>query len=71
MIFNKPGRSYALKFKFYVDGEEIDIVAEYCYLGVVFQPSGLFNKAQDYLYMKATKAKNFLFKMLNPLIGYK
>ncbi len=64
MIFNKPGRSYALKFKFYVDGTEIDIVSEYCYLGVIFQPSGLFNKAQDYLYMKATKAKGFLFKML-------
>ncbi len=64
MIFNKPGRSYALKFKFYVDGTEIDIVSEYCYLGVIFQPSGLFNKAQDYLYMKATKARSFLFKML-------
>ncbi len=64
IVFNKSGRSYSSKYKFSIGTAVLDIVSEYCYLGIIFQPSGLFNKAYLNLYSKATKAKHMLYKML-------
>ena len=39
MIFNKQGATIR-KFKFYFQGQEIEIVKQYTYLGFTFIPSG-------------------------------
>ena len=39
MIFNKKGATIRI-FKFYFQGQEIDIVKQYTYLGFTFIPSG-------------------------------
>ena len=39
MIFNKNGATIRI-FKFYFQGQEIDIVKQYTYLGFTFIPSG-------------------------------
>ena len=39
MIFNKQGAPIR-KFKFYFQGQEIEIVKQYTYLGFTFIPSG-------------------------------
>ena len=56
-MFNKGGRSFRLSYQFDINGQNLDVVDEYCYLGIVFQPSGLFTKAVNYLYSKSIKAK--------------
>ena len=42
MVFNKSGRSYSGKYQFNIGSAILDIVSEYSYLGIIFQPSGLF-----------------------------
>ena len=46
-------------------GHNIEIINDYCYLGIIFTTSGSFNKASDALYDKALKAF-FKFKQLHP-----
>ena len=54
MIFNKRGRID--KYRFTYDNFEIKITNEYCYLGIIFVPSGSFSKAISRLKEKASKA---------------
>jgi len=55
MIFNKGGRKI-LTHKFYIGNEDIEIVSQFCYLGVTMMASGLFNVNCVRLREKATKA---------------
>jgi exonuclease III len=55
MIFNKSGR--VLKnFKFNYGDVSLQLTDEYCYLGIIFVPSGSFSKALERLKDKASKA---------------
>lgn len=55
MIFNKSG--HLLKnFKFHYGNTILQLTNEYCYLGIVFVPSGSFTKAMERLKEKASKA---------------
>ena len=55
MIFNKTGRLMK-HIPFTYKNENIDIVNEYKYLGIIFKPSGSFTAAAKYLSNKALKA---------------
>ena len=55
MIFNKSGHTLN-RFKFNYGNVDIKITNEYCYLGIVFVPSGSFTKAMIRLKDKALKA---------------
>jgi hypothetical protein len=55
MIFNKGGFNIN-KYKFNYGNVNLKITNEYCYLGIVFVPSGSFSKAMLRLQEKATKA---------------
>lgn len=55
MIFNKSGHIIN-NYKFIYDNCEIKITNEYCYLGIIFVPSGSFTKAMCRLKDKALKA---------------
>jgi hypothetical protein len=55
MIFNKGGHTLN-RFKFNYGDVSLEIVPEYCYLGIVFVPSGSFTKAMLRLQEKASKA---------------
>jgi len=55
MIFNKSGhmlKNYTFKY----GDVTLDLTNEYCYLGIIFVPSGSFNKAMNQLKDKANKA---------------
>ena len=67
IIFNKTGRTYNMVYSFNINGCNVEIVNEYCYLGIIFQPSGIFSKAAKHLYAKAIKAK---FHMMRILQGF-
>ena len=54
IVFNKTGK--LLPYKFYFDGELIENVKTYKYLGVVFAASGSFSHARTDLYKRALKA---------------
>lgn len=64
IIFNKGG-SRITKFRFRFMDNDIEIVNNYCYLGIIFSASGSFTKACDALYDKAMKAF-YKFKQLSP-----
>ena len=64
VIFNKGGLRYS-KFKFQIMGKEVEIVKQYCYLGILFTSCGSFKNASDALYDKALKAF-YKFKQLHP-----
>ena len=52
-IFNKSGK--LLKgFSFTYDGQTVEIVSEYKYLGIIFKPSGSFTEALNYLCKKVS-----------------
>ena len=53
IIFNKGGHKIS-KFKFLVNSEELEIVQNYCYLGLIF--SSCFTEACKNLVSKASKA---------------
>ena len=55
MIFNKGGRKLN-KTSFYFGKTQIDLVQQYCYLGITFCASGSFKYAVNNLYDKALKA---------------
>ena len=55
MIFNKSGRILD-NFSFHYGNVMLKIVNEYCYLGIIFTPSGSFQKAMVRLKCKASKA---------------
>jgi len=55
IIFNKSGHTIK-RFHFYLGDIKLSIVNEYCYLGIVFCPSGTFTTACKTLADKALKA---------------
>lgn len=63
MIFNKSGRTMK-KDTFYYNDNALELTNEYKYLGVIFKPSGIFTKANDYLCKKARKALFCIYKTL-------
>ena len=65
IIFNKNGRLLNQKYSFRYRDEEIDIVRNYKYLGIVFKPSGKFDLAKEQLYKKAMKAFFYIKKVIN------
>ena len=63
IIFSKAGKTIKGNvFKF--DGNLVEIVNEYKYLGIIFKPSGSFTDAINYLYKKALKASFFIRKAI-------
>ena len=58
LIFNKAGKLYNYEFKY--NGETLENVREYKYLGVIFCISGSFSVASSELYKKALKG---IFKL--------
>ena len=64
LIFNRGGKKIS-NYIFQLMGHNIEIVNNYCYLGIIFTKSGSFDKANDALYDKALKAF-FKFKQLYP-----
>jgi hypothetical protein len=63
MIFNRGGHDIK-RFKFHYGQTEILTTQKYCYLGIIFTPSGLFTEAVKSLYEKASKSF-FLLRQLN------
>ena len=55
MIFNKQGATIR-KFKFYFQGQEIEIVKQYTYLGFTFIPSGKKHQGIENLINTAKKS---------------
>ena len=64
IIFNKGGHIIK-RFNFWLGTEPVSITQQYCYLGIIFTPSGSFNSAITNLTDKAMKAF-FRLKQLNP-----
>ena len=64
-IFNKQGATIR-KFKFYFQGQEIEIVKHYANLGFTFMPSGKKHQGTEHLINKAKKSwfilQQFLYK---------
>ena len=63
MTFNKSGRLIRSERHFYRD-EELEVVAKFQYLGVVFIPSGLFHKAVQDLVHKGNLALGSVWSIL-------
>ena len=65
MIFNKQGATIT-KFKFYFQGQEIEIVKQYTYLGFTFIPSGKKHQGIEHLINEAKNSwfilQRFLYK---------
>ena len=55
IIFNKGGHKIS-KFKFLVNSEELEMVQNYCYLGLIFSSCGSFTEACKNRVSKASKA---------------
>ena len=55
VIFNNGGHVYK-RFKFFFEGKIVEIVQDYCYLGIVFNASGTFKHAEATLKDKASKS---------------
>ena len=65
MIFNRGGKVIS-RDSFHYGDSGLQIAKEYCYLGILFVPSGSFSKAMTRLKDKASKA---FFKIRNNLYG--
>ena len=63
VIFNKGGNKYST-YSFNINGINIEIVQQYCYLGIAFSASGTFVNACKILYDKSLKAL-FMLKRIN------
>ena len=65
MISNKQGAT-TRNFKFYIQGQEIEIVKQYTYLGFTFIPSGKKHQGIEYLINKEKRLwfilQRFLYK---------
>ena len=59
IVFNKGGHQFK-RFSFTYNGSMVDIVNEYCYLGIVFSSSGTFKAAAANITDRARRA---LFKL--------
>ena len=55
LIFNKGGHRFS-RYRFLLGDQELKIVQEYCYLGIIFSAGGNFTKALENLNDKARKA---------------
>ena len=64
MIFNKQGATIR-KFKFYFQGQEIEIVKQYTYVGFSFIPSGKKHQRIENLINKAKKSWFILRRFLH------
>jgi hypothetical protein len=64
IIFNKTGR--LIKDNFILDGQEIECIIRYKYLGIIISASGKFGEARKILYNKALKG---FFKLMKDLSG--
>jgi hypothetical protein len=65
IIFNKTGR--LIKDNFILDGQEIECITRYKYLGIIISASGKFGEARKILYNKALKESVKLMKDLSGL----
>jgi hypothetical protein len=63
-IFNKTGR--LIKDNFILDGQEIECITRYKYLGIIISASGKFGEARTILYNKVLKGS---FKLMKDLSG--
>jgi hypothetical protein len=64
IVFSKSGR--CTNHSFDLEGEILESVREYKYLGIIFTPSGSFTAAKEHLYKKSLKAH---FKLKKALYG--
>ena len=64
IIFNKTG--CLIKDNFILDGQEIECITRYKYLGIIISASGKFGEARKILYNKALKGS---FKLMKDLSG--
>ena len=64
IIFNKGGHKIS-RHKFILHDSSIEIVKEYCYLGIVFSSSGNFKNACNVLHDKALKAF-YMLRQIQP-----
>jgi hypothetical protein len=64
IIFNKTGR--LIKDNFILDGQEIECIIKYKYLGIIISASGKFGEARKILYNKVLKGS---FKLMKDLSG--
>ena len=64
IIFNKTGR--LIKDNFILDGQEIDCITRYMYLGIIISASGKYGEARKILYNNALKGS---FKLMKDLSG--
>ena len=64
LIFNKPGKQ--VQNNFFFNDICLENVKHYCYLGVYFSASGIFNCAQDDIFKKSIKAT---FKLTKSIIS--
>lgn len=70
MVFRKGG-SLPQNLKFYYNDEELEIVNNFTYLGVVFTPRGVFTAAQKTLAGQARKAMFKLMKCFQSFVSLK
>ena len=64
MNFNKGGHKIS-RYQFKIYETVIDIVQQYCYLGIIFSSCGSFKRACNLLYDKALKAF-YMLKQIQP-----
>ena len=64
MLTSRHGRHPKPKSKFFYGEEEVEIVNEYTYLGIIFHYTGNFAAAANHSYMKAAKAMGPLWDLL-------
>ena len=65
LIFNKSGRLLKPSINLKIGNEIIETTKSYCYLGIVFTPSGTFTHAINELKKKAMKATFSLKRFVN------
>ena len=56
VIFNKRGLSLERKYKFFLEGEKLEITNQYQYLGIKLRPSGSLKISTEELHDKASRA---------------
>lgn len=65
LIFNKAGRSIKPSSDFFIGDRLIDVTRSYCYLGIIFTPSGSFKTAINELRKKALRASFSLKRIIS------
>ena len=64
MIFNKGGHQIS-RHSFYISNTHVEIVKQYCYLGIMFSSCGSFKSACESLHDKALKAF-YMLRQIQP-----